>query len=1000
MPAKAVAIACLVIALVVAAWFGLRGGSDTGLAPDVPPTPPVAEKPVGAASDLAQGAVGRDQAAQPNAERTAVAVADPAKAALAGGGVAKVRGRIVDGKKAPRAGVKLAIDSWQNPDGMEFNMGPAVRGEGSQTRPKVSTAADGTFEFTLERDRGASLDLIEQALVFAEVPPYAQASKGDQDLGDIVVVGAASISGVVQDERGQPVANVKVQSQVGELGIGFGGDRTSTTDAAGKFLIGQLRPGKWMLRTASGQFLPTVEEVALKAEEQRGDVVLVVKPGQAVVGQVLDDRGVPVAGCKVGSKRKEARGVVSIERFTPDEATTTDAGGFFTLAGLSGDAVTVRAFGDGYTSAVALDVAIGTGDLLLRVERLAVLEGVLQGADGAPIADSLVRAVPDRVAPASGEGNFFTMDEIDGLPMGDGGAVAVTAADGTFRIKNVRPGMIAVVASGKAHRPVRQGGLKVLPAQTIQGIRLLADLGAVAKVLVVDGDGKPVAGAKVRAERPKPAGADRGNGMFTARRVAVAADEDSEPHFVGFDEALGTAQSDAEGIALITGLPEGPAEVRAQHAEFAESEPVLVTLPKVGTVEARTTLRTPGFVDVTVVGVDGAPVSGSNFRLEGPTGASKSIQGTSDANGLAHMGPLTPGEYTGSLVRAVGVTTVGNATFSFGGDEGSAIAGSEQQFSVVAGKTVALELRRPLLTKVFGAVTGVDGAVAGCQVELSKASRDRDYGMPMPGERSVTADAEGNYAIEDVEAGDYVLKFGKPDQVVKAKASIHVQGDVAEQRQDLVLRTGKVRVQVWNAAAGEPVEGAEVELSEASPESGARPQRRVMMMAISTTDSGGGEATTMTIGGQHARSGADGWAEIEDVPAGNYDLSIKHDKYAPAEKKAQLVVERQTTDCGRVSMAQAGRIRGTVVGADGKQVRMALVFCRQAGSEQPAGEPKPAMNGNFKVDALAPGRYLLKAQPVSMGPATSAGPGTAGPEVEVEVKAGETATAELHLPAK
>jgi hypothetical protein len=999
MPAKAVAIVCLFAALALAAWFGLRGGGDTGLTPPTPPTAPAAEKPAGGGADLASGSVGRETATQPNVERTAVAVADPTKASGAAGSVGKVHGRIVDSNKAPRAGVKLEVDSWQNPDGMEINMGPGDNRDRGSARPKVTTAADGTFEFTLAMDRGASLELIDDTLVFANERPYAQGSKGDQDLGDIVAVISARISGVVQDERGQPVANVKVQMQVGTFGFGMGSDHTSTTDAAGRFQIGKLRPGKWTLRTASGQFLPTIEEVTLKAEEQRADLVLVVKPGQAIVGQVLDDRGAPVAGCKVGSKRKEARGAVSIERFTPDEATTTDTGGFFTLAGLSGDAVTVRAFGEGYTSAVAQDVAIGTGDLLLRVERLAVVEGVLQGMDGTPIAGSRVRAVPDRGS-AGGESGFV-MDDIDGLPMGDGGAMATTAADGSFRIKNVRPGTVAVAAEGKTHRPVRQGGVKVPPAQTIKGVRLLADLGAAVKVLVVDGTGKPVAGAKVRADRPKPAGVSGGAGMFVARRVTVEAGDDNEPHFVGPDEALGTAESNAEGVALITGLPQGPAELRAEHADFAAAEPVTVTLPKAGTIEARTALRTPGFVDVTVLGVDGSPAASSNFRLEGPEGDSKSIQGTSDTNGLAHMGPLTPGQYTASLVREVGGTTVGGATFVFGGDEGSAIAGSERQFSVVAGKTVALELRRPLLTKVFGTVTGVDGPVAGCHVEISKSGQEGDLGLPgISGERSVTADGEGNYAIEDVEAGDYVLQFGKPDQVVKAKARIHVQGDAAEQRQDLQLRTGKVRIQLWNELAGEPIEGAEVELREASTDSGARPQRRMMVMSLSTTDGGGGEATTMTVGGQHARSGADGWAEVDDVPAGNYDVSIKHDKYAPAEKKAQLVVERQTTDCGRVSMAQAGRIRGTVIGADGKQARMALVFYRAVGSEQPTGEPKPAMNGNFKIEALAPGRYLLKAQPLNMGPGGPGGPGASGPEVEVEVKAGETATAELHLPAK
>ena len=125
-----------------------------------------------------------------------------------------------------------------------------------------------------------------------------------------------------------------------------------------------------------------------------------------------------------------------------------------------------------------------------------MVEGVLQGTDGTPIAGSQVRAVAD--AGRGGEGDAaesYSFDSVDGMPMGGERAVATTAADGTFRVESVKPGTVALLAEGKIHRPVRQAGINVLPAQHVKGVRLVADLGAVARVKVRQG---PVS-------RPSPA---------------------------------------------------------------------------------------------------------------------------------------------------------------------------------------------------------------------------------------------------------------------------------------------------------------------------------------------------------------------------------------------------------------------------------------------------------------------------------------------------------------
>jgi hypothetical protein len=303
-----------------------------------------------------------------------------------------------------------------------------------------------------------------------------------------------------------------------------------------------------------------------------------------------------------------------------------------------------------------------------------------------------------------------------------------------------------------------------------------------------------------------------------------------------------------------------------------------------------------------------------------------------------------------------------------------------------------------VLTRVFGTVAGVDGPVAGCAVEI----KEKDSGGPMSpgmgGGRTVIAAADGTFSIDDVERGQYVLSYGRPEQIVKAEAEISVPAELAELRQDLVLRTGKIRVQAWSEADGKGLANAEVRISRA-PVGGAQaaPRRRsmVMMVSIDMDGGGGGDSTMMTLGDQRAKTGADGWVEIEDVPVGNYNVRVTHPKHAPVERSDVAVSELQTAEVGRVAMTQAGRIRGKVLDKDGNPVRMGLVFHRPIDGEE--GQPTPAMGGAFTIPALPPGRYVLRGQEINLG---GGGPGASSPEVEVEVKGGETATADLRLPGK
>ncbi|MEO6597788.1 MAG: carboxypeptidase-like regulatory domain-containing protein [Planctomycetota bacterium] len=986
MHAKALVVLLLLFVVAcVAGWFAFKAGGG-----DVEPGA-LSPKGERAASAVGQPATAQSEVDRPTSSVSAAGALDrkavpaPDVGKVPDGSVV-VRGRLVDGKSVPRAGVAVQLTTWSTPDGFDGSdfdfAGPGQRNAPAQ--PRATTSSDGTFQLALAVDRGGALSLPDDDLVFAEDPPRVRGKKGDQDLSDVVVVRAGALQGIVRDQNGQPVADVKVSATVGAFA--FGTSSSAMTAADGTFSVGKLRPGKWTLRTASGKFLPTVEEHTLAPEQRLTDLVVVVRPGQAIAGQVVDERGQPVANFKVGSKRKEVRGAVDIERFASDEAAVTDQYGFFTLSGLAEPVVTLKAFGPGHTTATVADVSVGTGNLLVRVERLAVIEGILVAGDGSPIEGSRITAEG-----SSANGTDHRFDVAD-LQLRDGNASATTDVDGRFRVESVTPGAVTVTARGKGHRSVEQAVAAVQPGQTLQGVRLVADRGAVARVKVVDENGVAVAGAWVRVERVNDE-ATPGAMRVASRAVSL---EDGAVTIGNAPETLGAAETDAEGTAVIPGLPAGNATVRATHAKFAAALPARLMLPASGAVEASLTLREPGFAEITVLLANGTTSAQDALRVVGPAdGNREGTRSKTDEAGVARLGPFAPGVYTVRLTRAPAATHLGDAMVFMVDGDGGDIASSVREFVVVAGKTTRVELRRPVLTKIHGVVSGVDGPVVGCTVELVQRGED-SFDLPGFGNRGVKTAADGSFAHEDVESGSYVLRYGKPDQIVKANLPIDVPPNLPEMRQDLVLRTGKLRVQVCTAGTSEAIVGAEVEVVPSAAADTAKPPRqehRVMMMtmSMSTDANAGGETTTMTMGAPRARTDEDGWAEIDDVPVGEYTLKVRHKKHAPATKAGQVVHETQTTECGRVELATAGQIRGKVLTADGKAADMALVDAQLLGTHA-WSEPEMAMGGSFRLTGLPAGKHSVRARQVG------AGAPVYGPVIEVEVNGGETSTAELRLP--
>jgi protocatechuate 3,4-dioxygenase beta subunit len=991
MTAKALVIPFVLVAAVIAGWLALRQVDEP-----VPQPANVPNATTSGAAPTAKAEVGKVDPGKPGVAPSAAATGDRqavtpvAPPADGSASDVLVTGRLVDRAGAPRPGIEMSLRTWPTFDDFEEFGPPPGRDEERAARVKWTTRSDGRFEFRMPKKKNGELAVEPADLVLALGTPMVTSKKGDHDLGDVCALRSGSVGGVVRDEQGRGVAGVNVSVTYGTLAIGGISSGLSGTD--GTFTLGKLAGGVWTLRTSSGKFLPTTQELTIADEEQKTGIVLVVKPGNAIAGQVVDDRGVGVAGMKVGSKLREKAGDIEIERFSGADATTTDANGFFTLSGLAEKTATVRAFGPGHSTAVASDVAVGTGNLVLQVQRYGTIEGVLVAADGTPIVGSRVRVDAEGASDAPP-----SMDDMD--PMFEGLASTKTGADGTFTLRSVKPGKVIVSAKGDTHRPASLGGVVVVPAQSAKGVRLVADAGAMLAVTVVDDAGKPVAGAEVKVERAPVIDT---SGTTVRMRTHAVEDTGGGAIAIG-DERLGKGTTDADGKVRIGGLPAGNLVVSAAHEKFAPTKELRVTTPKAGTVDAALHLRAPGAAAIVVLGTDGQPATGVEVVVkangEGDT-KPFSTSVTSGDGGKAAVGQLAPGEYVAALVRPPARTSIGNNAMVFAGGEKKQLAGSQVPFTVTAGETTTVELRRPVLTKLHGVVTGSNGPAAGCVIELAAQDEGGMFAPPGFGSPSTTAGADGAFAFEDVEAGRYELRFGKRSQLVKATEEIEVGANLAELRHDLQLRVGSLRVQAVAFGTNEPVEKAEVELVRAAPTTAGQPprrQQRVMMMSfVSTNDDTGGdssEQTTMTMGNQRTLTDEDGFAVVEDVPVGDWTVRLTHKKHAPKELTGKTVAERVQTECGKVELTAAGLLRGRVLDQNGKIVRMAMVQTCPAGTEN-WGEPAFAQGGNYRVTGLAPGKLRVRTQSLGMTPGPWSEP------VEIEVKGGETTTLDVQVPAK
>lgn len=276
----------------------------------------------------------------------------------------RLAGRVVDEAEEPVAGARVElVDAAPAPGRLE----PPER------RPQTATAhSDGDGRFVLDGLATGPVRVTVSAEGFQTSAPRPLRLPTDAEPLFVLRPGA-TLEGSVRDDAGEPVTGARVtvvtESPSGRL-RGF-------SDDAGGYRVGGIPPGSWPVVVHHAEYETAGRVVAIEPGVQLHDVVLT--PGLAVSGRVVDGDGAPVAGARVALQRRLGRG--GRQRYT---ATSGEDGGFRIPRVLDG-VYDVSAEAAGHARTAAAEPVRLAGEpvdgVLLALQPGALLEGRVLGLE-------------------------------------------------------------------------------------------------------------------------------------------------------------------------------------------------------------------------------------------------------------------------------------------------------------------------------------------------------------------------------------------------------------------------------------------------------------------------------------------------------------------------------------------------------------------------------------------------------------------------------------------
>jgi protocatechuate 3,4-dioxygenase beta subunit len=773
---------------------------------------------------------------------------------------------------------------------------------------------------------------------------------------DVELLPGHSISGLVRDGAGNPVAGVRVQAAPAETarlrGVGklfhvFMLETEGTalleagpavTDALGAFRLTSLEPVTHDIRAVKdGHAWGEARGVAAGA----GDVIVTLGPVIRVAGRVVSPVGEPVAGAAISLREPErdldgpggplalAFADVDIFREKERRGTTGEDGGF-ALEAFSRGAYDLSVRAEGFPElrrSVALEAGpLELGDIALGESR--EIAGTVVSHDGMPVeaADVWVPAPARRREDRDSRRHSV-------LAAGPARSVAAARTDGrgAFRLAGLggESHEVAVLAGGHPGRLLE--GI----AAGSGGIVITLERGLTIRGTVVAAEsGEPLPGARITVE----------GGPFREE----TSDEDGRFELRGL--SLGGGQTFGGTIA-----------VRASREGFREGRESAAFPDPAATpvAEVRLELRRlgPGEAEEGISGIvrdaRGEPLAGALVWTEVPGWPSALRRMEPPASAPLEMRTGPEGTFT---LEAPGI---GGTTFEVVASRPGLATSRAGPFPQHPGDDgwPFVEIRLVEGVTVEGRITGIGGApLAGARVRIWRDTQVAEETtlfmrlLPDTVGDATYSTSDGTYHLRRIEPGSYHVEARAGGHAVRTMGPIQIRAG-APARIDLALDPGAPLEGRVVDTAGEPLSGIEVVAFPVPAGTAALPDEEDEIVQ------------TGVLGAAAAVTGQDGAYRMDHLPAGEVRVLARAPGFepawipsaAPGRPLPDLVLARHARITGRCLEPESGSpLRRFRVMLDRRDAEGA--FLEEPAREREIDDP----GGSFACEGLPAGDWRIR----------------------------------------